>query len=40
VDATITAAAKSLVVYKKALEEGVEKYLQGRSIKPVYRRFN
>ena len=40
VDATIAAVAKSLVVYKKALEEGVEKYLTGRSIKPVYRRFN
>ncbi len=40
VDATIAAVAKSLVVYKKALEEGVDKYLQGRSIKPVYRRFN
>lgn len=40
VDASIAAVAKSLVVYKKALEEGVEKYLTGRSIKPVYRRFN
>jgi glutamate-1-semialdehyde 2,1-aminomutase len=40
VDATIAAVAKSLVVYQRALEEGVEKYLVGRSIKPVYRRFN
>jgi glutamate-1-semialdehyde 2,1-aminomutase len=27
-------------VYRKALDEGVEKYLEGRPIKPVYRRFN
>lgn len=40
VDQTIDAVSESLRVYRKALDEGVEKYLEGRSIKPVYRRFN
>jgi glutamate-1-semialdehyde 2,1-aminomutase len=30
----------ALAVYKKALCEGVAKYLHGRSIKPVWRKFN
>jgi glutamate-1-semialdehyde 2,1-aminomutase len=37
---TVEAVGESLKVYRKALDEGVEKYLVGRSIKPVYRRFN
>jgi glutamate-1-semialdehyde 2,1-aminomutase len=37
---TVEAVGESLNVYRKALDEGVEKYLVGRSIKPVYRRFN
>jgi glutamate-1-semialdehyde 2,1-aminomutase len=37
---TVDAVGESLKVYRKALDEGVEKYLDGRSIKPVYRRFN
>ena len=37
---TIDAVGESLNVYRKALDEGVDKYLDGRSIKPVYRRFN
>lgn len=40
IDRTIEAVSETLVVYKKALEDGVEKFLEGRSIKPVYRRFN
>jgi len=40
IDRTIEAVSESLVVYRKALDEGVEKYLDGRPIKPVYRRFN
>jgi glutamate-1-semialdehyde 2,1-aminomutase len=27
-------------VYRKALDEGIEKYLEGRPVKPVYRIFN
>lgn len=37
---TLDATRKSLVVYKKALEEGVEKFLEGPSIKPVFRKYN
>jgi len=31
---------EALVIYRKALDEGVEKYLKGRPVKPVNRRFN
>ncbi len=39
IDATIEAVAESLRVYRKALEEGVGKYLVGPTVKSVYRRF-
>jgi glutamate-1-semialdehyde 2,1-aminomutase len=29
-----------LVVYRKALDDGIEKYLVGRPVKPAIRRFN
>ena len=31
---------KNLIVYKKALENGIEKYLNSEVIKPVFRQFN
>ncbi len=37
---TLEATRKALAVYKKALEEGVEKYLVGPAIKPVFRKYN
>ncbi|HWL64104.1 MAG TPA: glutamate-1-semialdehyde 2,1-aminomutase [Steroidobacteraceae bacterium] len=40
IDRTIEIVSESLLVYRDALQNGVEKYLHGRSIKPVYRRFN
>ncbi len=40
VDRTVEIVSEALVVYRKALTEGVENYLDGRSIQPVYRRFN
>ena len=40
IDRTIEGIAEALGVYRKALEEGVEKYSFGRAVKPVYRRFN
>jgi glutamate-1-semialdehyde 2,1-aminomutase len=40
IDHTIEATGEALLVYKKALAEGVERYLVGSSVKPVYRRFN
>jgi len=40
IDRTIEGIDETLGIYKKALEFGVEKYLVGRPVKPVYRRFN
>lgn len=40
IDRTIDVIYEALIVYKKALEEGYEKYLVGRSVKPVDRKFN
>lgn len=37
---TFKAVRAALEVYKKALEEGVEKYLVGPAIKPVFRKHN
>jgi len=34
------AVAEALDVYRRALEDGVERYLVGPSVNPVYRRFN
>lgn len=39
-DFTLKAVRKSLEVYKKALAEGVDKYLVGDPIKPVFRKHN
>ena len=30
----------ALPVYKKAMADGVERYLEGPAIKPVFRKFN
>jgi glutamate-1-semialdehyde 2,1-aminomutase len=40
VDRTIEAVAGALGVYRKALNDGVEHYLVGRSVKPVFRPYN
>lgn len=40
IDRTIAAVESALSVYRKALDEGVDKYLVGESVKPVYRKFN
>lgn len=37
---TLSAADRALGVYKKALTEGIEKYLQGPAVKPVFRKYN
>ena len=37
---TINAVKKALQIYAKALNEGVDKYLVGPAIKPVFRTFN
>jgi len=36
----LEAARKSLEVYRRALNDGVDGYLEGRPIKPVFRRYN
>lgn len=40
IDRTAEAICGAHVVYRKALDEGIEKYLVGRPVKPVYRKFN
>jgi glutamate-1-semialdehyde 2,1-aminomutase len=40
VDRTVAAVAEALAVYRRALDDGVEHYLVGRAVKPVFRRFN
>jgi glutamate-1-semialdehyde 2,1-aminomutase len=37
---TLEAVTKALVVYKNALENGIEKHLESDVIKPVFRKFN
>jgi glutamate-1-semialdehyde 2,1-aminomutase len=40
IDRSIDAVAEALGVYSKALEVGIDKYLIGRPVKPVFREFN
>jgi glutamate-1-semialdehyde 2,1-aminomutase len=40
IDRTAEAVYEAHVVYRKALDEGVDKYLKGRPVKPVYRKYN
>lgn len=40
IDNTLQAVGDALVIYKSALEEGTDKYLIGRPLKPVYRKYN
>ena len=37
---TLAAARKALAVYRLALDDGVDRYLEGHELKPVFRRFN
>jgi glutamate-1-semialdehyde 2,1-aminomutase len=43
-DADIQRTAEAVygahVVYRKALDEGIDKYLHGRPVRPVYRKYN
>jgi glutamate-1-semialdehyde 2,1-aminomutase len=40
VEQTLAAAAPSMKIYARALEDGVERYLKSEVIKPVFRKFN
>lgn len=37
---TVEVIRSALVVYQKALENGIDKYLEGRPVKPVFRKYN
>jgi glutamate-1-semialdehyde 2,1-aminomutase len=37
---TLTAADKALAVYRRALNEGIDLFLQGPAVKPVFRKYN
>lgn len=39
IDYTVEAASEALAVYRRALDDGVEKFLRGRPVKPAFRRF-
>ena len=39
IDATINAFAEAFAVYRRALDEGIDKYLVGRPVKPAIRPF-
>lgn len=39
-DFTLEAVRSALTVYKNALESGIESFLEGQSIKPVFRKYN
>lgn len=40
IDQTVESIAESLYVYRRALDEGIEKYLIGRPVKPAVRKYN
>ncbi len=37
---TVEKMTEAMVVYKKALAEGIDKYLEGRPVQPVFRKYN
>lgn len=40
IELTLAAGRRSLEIYRRALEGGIEPYLEGRPIKPVFRKYN
>jgi glutamate-1-semialdehyde 2,1-aminomutase len=40
IDQTIEIFDEALVVYRMAIDEGIEKYLEGEAVQPVYRKWN
>ncbi len=40
IDRTVTAIRAALLIYRQALTEGVEKYLCGAPVRPVFRKYN
>lgn len=39
IDYTLHAVGEALKVYRRALEDGVDRFLEGRPVKPVFRKF-
>lgn len=39
IDATVAAFAEAFVVYRQALDQGIDHYLKGRPVQPAIRRF-
>jgi glutamate-1-semialdehyde 2,1-aminomutase len=39
VDRTLEVVHEALLVYRRALDDGIEKYLVGRPVKPVFRKY-
>lgn len=39
IERTIVGVGEALYTYKKALNEGIEKYLEGRSVQPAFRKY-
>ncbi len=40
IDRTVEVINEALIIYRKALNEGIEHYLEGRPVQPVYRKKN
>jgi glutamate-1-semialdehyde 2,1-aminomutase len=40
IERTADAVYAAHIIYRKALDEGIDKYLEGRPVKPVFREFN
>ncbi|PWN08045.1 glutamate-1-semialdehyde 2,1-aminomutase [Gracilimonas sp. 8A47] len=40
IERAIEGIGEALVVYKKAIHEGIDKYLHGKSVQPVFRKYN
>jgi len=40
IEQTVQGIGEALHIYRKALDEGVEKYLIGRPLRPVFRKYN
>jgi len=40
IEMALEAGAQSMEIYSRALNDGIEKYLEGRSIQNVFRKFN
>jgi len=40
IEQTLSAARKSFAVYRQALDDGIDRFLEGPPIKPVFRKYN